>query len=283
MFAVNLDQLLVEEVDMNCIVWSDLMLHMNFSINLCIHYENLSFGRVYCRLINKVGSNTPNLSSLVWESCQNFLPTALPLSCLCQAPKVINPSVMITTAFLSIMVHKQLVYIYLRGEGGGGVGVGGVNGPLTKATGNWLTDRGGGEITLPKLGVFINCPNERFSSWEAWPPQSHLKPCPLQYDSSSRPCLRLISSSACGRDTQYEKPHIIRRLTRSIEKKVPNELPNVGIPTASMRESRLSAESRERAQYCTYVENEPLMWKNWWLWPRMSKVPGDRTSGNRVA
>ena len=88
----------------------------------------------YRRFIHKVGSDTPILSSLIWESWQILLPPALPLSHSCQTPKVINLSVMRTGVVLcnsinkplsdghvlSIMVHKQLVRIC---RGGGGMGL----------------------------------------------------------------------------------------------------------------------------------------------------------------
>ena len=78
----------------------------------------------------KWGLDTHILSFLVWESWQNCLPPALAPSRLCQTPKFINPSIMITTAVvlcnsinkllsdgpvLSIMVQDQLVRICLEG------------------------------------------------------------------------------------------------------------------------------------------------------------------------
>ena len=108
------------------------------------------------------------LSSLVWENRKFFLLPAMPLlSRSCQTPRVINPKhnennscgvtqrhkLLSDGPVMSILVHKQMVQIC---RGGGGV-----NGPLTKATCNWLT--GQEKLnTLSKLGYQLHAKQEIF-------------------------------------------------------------------------------------------------------------------------
>ena len=73
----------------------------NKKIHICMHSYIITklsrFGSVL-RMVNKVWFRTSLLSSLVWESHQKFFPQLYQvLSRSSQTPKVINPSVMITS------------------------------------------------------------------------------------------------------------------------------------------------------------------------------------------
>ena len=119
------------------------------------------------------GVSHPNLSSLVWEIHRSFLPPTLPLSRSCQAPKVINPSIMITKAVVlcsginkplsdgpvpSITVHKQLVPICL--------GVHGLS-PMPH-----VDRQSGGKDHSSKDGV-SSCRNREISIMYLWKHQLH--------------------------------------------------------------------------------------------------------------
>ena len=77
------------------------------------YYENLSFERVYPTLWNMNGVSFLTFNyfwTLSFEkNHQHFLPPAMPLSCSCQTPRVINPSIMRTTAVVSASCYATIL------------------------------------------------------------------------------------------------------------------------------------------------------------------------------